>query len=182
MDEPYLVEPCQDDAEAIDELCRSWRAFGGRMNPGLLRRYDGDFDEWLELLLAWKEGVGIGDEVPQTLYLLKDGSGTILGAASLRHYLNHTHIVDGGHVGYGICPEYRGRGHGTLLLRLSLRRLSAMGVERVLVTCDSDNEASRRVILANGGVLENHALDEDGIPIDRFWIDNARPGRSDPQN
>ena len=32
---------------------------------------------------------------------------------------------------------------------------------------------SRKVILRCGGVLENHARDEDGVPIDRFWIENA---------
>ena len=39
------------------------------------------------------------------------------------------------------------------------------GLDRVLVTCDVDNEGSRRVIEANGGVLE----DVRGTKR-RYWI------------
>jgi predicted acetyltransferase len=35
----------------------------------------------------------------------------------------------------------------------------------VLLTCDADNEPSRRVILANGGVPDGRSGHED-----RFWI------------
>jgi predicted acetyltransferase len=40
-----------------------------------------------------------------------------------------------------------------------------LGVGRVLLTCDADNEASRRVILSNGGVPDGQRQGED-----RFWI------------
>lgn len=88
--------------------------------------------------------------------------------------MNHTNIVDGGHIGYGICPDYRGKGYGNLILRLALEKLSAMGIFKILVTCDSDNIVSQKVILYNGGVLENRMYDEDGIAINRYWIDNTR--------
>ena len=48
------------------------------------------------------------------------------------------------------------------------------GEEKVLVVCDKVNEASRRTILHNGGVLENEVedLSGDGEPeiIQRYWI------------
>lgn len=49
-----------------------------------------------------------------------------------------------------------------------------MSIEKVLVTCDFDNYASQKVILNNGGVSENQALDEDGITVNRYWIDNTK--------
>ncbi len=144
------------------------------MNPGLLRNLNGNYLEWLQYLDKWEKGIDIGEEVPQTFYVLKRHDGTILGAVSIRHYLNHTNITDGGHLGYGICPEFRGNGYGKLILSLALKRLFEMGIEKVLVTCDFDNYESQRVILNNGGVLENQAFDEDGITVNRYWIDNVR--------
>jgi len=40
-----------------------------------------------------------------------------------------------------------------------------------LITCEPDNLASRRTILANGGVYEYtiHEPDED-IDLERYWI------------
>lgn len=142
------------------------------MNPGLLRKYNGDYSAWLSYVENCSQGIDIADEVPQTLYLLKDTSGAILGAASIRHYLNHTNIIDGGHIGYGIAPEHRGKGYGNLILKLALEKMREMHIDRVLVTCDADNFASQKVIINNGGVLENQTHDEDGILINRYWIDN----------
>ena len=175
MNEFYLTKPTAADEAAVVELTAEWRAFGGRMNPGLLRRFDGDYAKWLRCLSDWADGVGIGEDVPQTLYLLKRGDGVILGAVAIRHYLNHTNMTDGGHVGYGVRPSFRGQGYGNLILALALRKLSEMDIGRVLVTCDHDNYASQGVILHNGGVLENQAFDEDGVLVNRYWIDN--PGQ-----
>jgi predicted acetyltransferase len=56
------------------------------------------------------------------------------------------------------------------MLRQSLVVARAGGVSRALVTCDDDNLGSRKVIEANGGVLEN-VVDVDGVPLRRYWID-----------
>lgn len=173
MNRCYLEKPGPADEKAVTDLIVKWRAFGGRMNPGLLRRFGGNYPEWLKSLADWENGVGIGEEAPQTLYLLRRGDGAVLGAVSVRHCLNDSNRTDGGHVGYGIGPEFRGQGYGNLILALALEKLSAMGIGRVLVTCDPDDAASRRIILRSGGVLENRLTDEDGNPVDRYWIDNA---------
>lgn len=56
-----------------------------------------------------------------------------------------------GHVGYDIRPTARRRGHGTALLRATLQEAHRMGVDPVVLTVDTDNEASIRVIEACGG-------------------------------
>lgn len=150
-------------------MIAAWRAFGGRLNPGLLRRFDGDYAKWLKQLKDFELGIGIGDSVPQTLYLLKS-ENVVLGATAIRSYLNHTNDVSGGHIAYGIHPSYRGRGFGKLALRLTLGVAADMGIFRALITCDTDNLASQGVILSCGGILENHAFDEKGVPINRYWV------------
>ena len=101
QEEYYLVRPTQSDEKAATELITKWRDFGGRMNPALLRLFNGNYSRWLEHLDNWNKGIGIGEEIPQTFFFLKRIDGTILGATAIRHYLNHSNINDGGHVAYG---------------------------------------------------------------------------------
>jgi predicted acetyltransferase len=51
------------------------------------------------------------------------------------------------------------------MLAAGLEECARLGLERVLLSCVPDNEASRRVILANGGEPDGQARGED-----RFWI------------
>jgi predicted acetyltransferase len=76
-----------------------------------------------------------------------------------------------GHVGYALVPWKRRRGHATAALRLLLPVAREVGLKRLQVTCDDDNEPSRRVIVANGGVLERSYLAENGKTKLSFWID-----------
>ena len=60
------------------------------------------------------------------------------------------------------------------MLKQMLKICKEYGEEKVLLTCDKANEASRKTILKNGGVLENEVTDsidlgKSGI-IQRYWI------------
>lgn len=52
------------------------------------------------------------------------------------------------------------------MLAAELDECRRLGLTRALVTCDVDNEWSRRVILANGGVADGRADGEDRFSID----------------
>ena len=60
------------------------------------------------------------------------------------------------------------------MLKLMLSVCREYGEEKVLLTCDQINEASRRAILKNGGKLENEVTDDFKIEksgvIQRYWI------------
>ena len=59
----------------------------------------------------------------------------------------------------------RRRGHASAMLAAALPVAHELGIDPALVTCDEDNIASRKVIEANGGVLD----DKYGVKL-RFWV------------
>ena len=107
--------------------------------------------------------------VPGTTYWVIDKDGYV-GRVSLRHELTDFLLKEGGHIGYEIRPSKRGQGYGNKALELILPKARAMGLKKVLLTCDSTNIGSRKIIEANGGVLENEVVNEEGHKKLRFWI------------
>jgi predicted acetyltransferase len=106
-----------------------------------------------------------------TLWLVDTG-GTFIGQVEIRHRLTEALRLRGGHVGYAIRPSMQRRGYGTRALALALPECVKLGLDRVLVTCDKTNDASRRIIEANGGVLDDAVqLDDRPVPTMRFWIE-----------
>jgi predicted acetyltransferase len=94
-----------------------------------------------------------------------DSWATVVGRISLRHALTPWLLEVGGHIGYAVRPSARRRGHATAALALMLVVAADRGIDPALVTCDDDNVASRKVIEANGGVLE----DVRNAKM-RFWV------------
>lgn len=101
-------------------------------------------------------------------YLWMVDGDEFVGYVAIRHELNDYLLEEGGHIGYAVRPSRRREGHATRALALALEESRRLGIERVLVTCDEDNEPSRRTIERNGGVFE----DVRGIRR-RYWIATA---------
>lgn len=110
--------------------------------------------------------------VPAT-YLVAEVDGQIVGRVSIRHELNEYLRMRGGHIGFGVRPEFRRRGFATEILLEALGIARGLGIEKVLVTCDDTNSASRRVIEKCGGVLENIVEMENVEKFRRYWITKA---------
>jgi predicted acetyltransferase len=115
------------------------------------------------------------DRVPSSQYWLlrRDAAGdvTMVGVSYLRHTLTPTLEDVGGHIGYSVRPSERRRGYGTRILALTLPHARALGLARVLVTCDTNNIASARVIEKNGGVLASEGYSELArAHVSRYWI------------
>lgn len=139
----------------------------GFMNPARDVAWE-DFPAHLSGQLEKGRNPGPG-RVPQTIFWLLDG-GEVLGFSKMRHCLNEGLMKRGGHIGYGIRASRRGLGHGRTILALTLAELAKLGVDRALLTCDAANLPSRRVIEANGGILES---EEEGEL--RYWIGLPSP-------
>jgi predicted acetyltransferase len=130
------------------------------------------FQEYLDFLEISSRGEYKPEiYVPQTAYWLSSPQGEILAVSRLRHYLNPPLEIEGGHIGYAVRPSARRQGCATRLLALMLDKARAIGLTRVLITCDSTNTGSARTIEKNGGVLEDQRLSPDREKwIKRYWI------------
>lgn len=104
------------------------------------------------------------DRVHSDYYWITDAD-EVVGFLALRHRLNAWLLEEGGHIGYSVRPSRRREGHASRALRLALARARELGLDRVLVTCDEDNEGSRRTIEGAGGVYEDTRRGKR-----RYWI------------
>ncbi|MFE2299629.1 GNAT family N-acetyltransferase [Streptomyces sp. NPDC059445] len=126
-----------------------------------------------------RRGVHVRWDVPATIYWYVSGEH-YLGTLVVRHRLTPELAEVGGHIGYHVVGPWRRQGHATAMLGAGLAVCRDLGLDRVLLTCASDNEASRRVIRTHRGVPDGRVRGED-----RFWItlrdgERAAPGRETP--
>lgn len=131
-----------------------------------------DVDEWLKKINNDLLEKNISDDrVPATLFLgVRILDNKVVGTIQIRHRLNEKLLFDCGHIGDGIRPSERRKGYATEMIRLALEECENLGIDKVLMTCYSDNIGSEKSIINNGGVLENIVVDENGNSVKRFWI------------
>lgn len=108
-----------------------------------------------------------------TYFWLLGDPRTMVGFLAVRHVLNDFLLEQGGHIGYSVRPSARRRGHASRALALGLGHAAALGLDRVLLTCDPGNVASQRTIERAGGVYEDTRAGSR-----RFWVEGLR-SRSD---
>jgi predicted acetyltransferase len=146
----------------------------GRYQDVRAEELETNFGSFLEGLRDFSSGRNLKPGmVPQSTFWLIDNR-EFIGRASVRHFLNEKLTRVGGHVGYEIRPARRGCGYGKLILRLALRKAKDLGMDRVLITCDSMNAASRKIIEANGGAFETsfhrHRESRQGCDSGSSWL------------
>jgi len=165
-----LRELTPADEAAFFEALSAWDdpsfPFALDFKPGM------SFQDYLVHLAKVRDGRDLpAHYVPGTMLYGFLGQ-KIVGRLSLRHRLNEFLLRAGGHIGYGVLPEYRRRGLATEMLKLSLPLARSLGIERCLLICDDDNIASRKTIERCGGVLENVTIESDTEKlIRRYWIE-----------
>lgn len=129
-----------------------------------------DYGLWLARLarMGSEETVPEG-LVPSSTFFAVLPDRRIAGMIDIRHRLNGRLTERGGHIGYSIRPSMRGRGFAAAMLGLGLCECAALGLARVLITCDRGNLPSARTAQHWGGIEEfTDCSVREGFR--RFWI------------
>lgn len=108
-------------------------------------------------------------------YLVDDRKPNyIIGFSSIEDsiFLNyHKDYLNVGNIGYGIRPNERNKGYGTLILKLTLIECAEKGMHEVCISCLENNTASKKIIENNEGKFKTKFWDEDtgrfGL---KYWI------------
>lgn len=131
------------------------------------------FADWVRRMNGISDGINVPRDWVRGEFLFIEVDGTVVGRLSIRYELNAYLREFEGHIGYAVLSRYRRRGYASFAVRDGLARLHQAGIEMALITCDEDNDASVRVIEAEGGVFERIA--ESGPVRKRRYLVPTRP-------
>ena len=172
MSDITLIKPSMEYAEQItelrDELLTLNESFAGCNG---LRKCQ-TVEAWLEYLSEIASQETCPKElVPSDTFLyVRKTDGRVVGIIDIRRHINSPVLSTwGGHIGYTVRPSERRNGYAKRMLCDALQLCRKNGYEKILITCNSDNHASEKTIISNGGVYESKVELEDRV-VKRFWV------------
>lgn len=163
-----LVKLEEKYREQLFDMMDEWYGTGEKIVPYAIRVTDyHDFEKYINSIELKKPSE---NHVPSSTYFCLDEERNIfVGAVNIRHYLNESLLLNGGHIGDGIRPSERRKGYATAMIGLALEECKKLGIDKVLMVCDKENIGSAKSIINNGGELENEVV-VDGVTEQRYWI------------
>ncbi len=172
MENLFLAVPNESHEKAYVDMINRWEKMETNITPSLLGRYSNKeksnvpYSKWLE----WCEddrttGSMLSTKIPCTLYFLMKNSGEILGAIEINHANTYR-----GHLHAGIAPWNRGKGYGSIMLKLALDKCREMKLDKVEICPHKDNIGAIKTIINNDGKLIEEFYEND-ICSQRYMIE-----------
>lgn len=154
------------DEASYSDYIKSWKE--EKIVPTSSDNKGKAFNEFLKKLTS--DELGNNGWVPSETYFLFMRNGEIAGAINCRYALNEQLREIGGHIGYGVSPNFRGLGIATTMLKMVLDSYQEKNFDKVLLTADDENEGSVRTILSCGGKLHETGMKEHKS-YGKYWIE-----------
>ncbi len=164
-----LRRPTLADKETVLEMMAEFEKSQSAHDGGFWDTENFSYEEWLDSNQNQEMGINLPEGwVPAIQLVAFSEKGQAVGFLNLRLRLSNFLLEEGGHIGYSIRPSERGKSYAKETLRQGLQVAKEKNIKKALVTCSVNNPASRAVILANGGFLEDV---RNGV--ERYWIEVA---------
>jgi len=168
-----LVRPGAGLRAPFLEAAYEYRDAGEELDPAFPAYWNASFEEYVKQLDDLAQGRHLPfSMVRSDTFWLLSGDGRLIGMSRLRGRLSRSLRIEGGHIGYTIRPSERRKGYGTRLCALTIEEARKTGkFTRLLITCDTRNTGSARIIEKNGGILENYVISpRSGRQVSRYWV------------
>ena len=169
-----LIQRCPEYVSGYREYCQEMYANGVTyFRPTPPETID---EDWFARTKSWydqKEQGLIGDHARSLHYWAVDGD-RFIGEFQCRLDFTEKVLNDIGSVGYAVRPSQWGKGYGTAIMRQGLDIARSLGMEKVLLTVNEENQSSIHIIEKLGGVLADtinaYNEAEGHHRLRRYWI------------
>ena len=157
MKDLFLVEPNKQYQKTFENYVLAYRKINDEYYFNKYNKALENFQDYLNDLHNYSNGNDLpqGKVVTSTFWLIDKKE--VVGVVRIRHQ----EVECAGHIGYDISPDYRNRGYGFMILKLALEKTINIGIEEVILTCNIDNTASKKIIEKNNGKLLGTVFDEE---------------------
>lgn len=157
MKDIFLVEPNEKYQRSFKNYVLAYEKINDEHYFTKYKKALENFQDYLTDLHNYSIGTELlqGDVRTSTLWLIDKEE--VVGVVRIRH----EEVESAGHIGYDISPDHRNKGYGFQILKLALERAINIGIEEVILTCNIDNTASKKIIQKNNGKLLGTIFDEE---------------------
>lgn len=183
-DDFFLIEPSMRYADQIVEYRNAMLAANSSMDGCLSLKRMPDPKEWIEYSYEWGNPLReLGEKgIRGTLLMcIRKSDDSLVGMIQTRIIPEDHEMAYVGNIGYSVHPAERRKGCATWMLKKALEFLKyGLMEDRAEISALPENEASRRTILANGGVYRDSIfVERENATLDRFLIDltDSKGGR-----
>ena len=178
MEKFYLEEPSQERKKDILDYLNEFVLYNSDVNgAGALDKIlsGQSFEEALDRCLNMKNeeyAKKYGRCQSKTFLLIRKNDNKLMGMINVRWNLTEEMKRFGGNIGYGIRPTERRKGYNKINLYLGLLEAKKIGLDKVMLDCETSNIASSKTMTSLGGVLDRTEIDPyDGILTSVYYID-----------
>lgn len=178
MEQFYLELPSKNRKEQILDYINEIIIYNSETNglgplSKIINGYS--FEEALEMCLNMQNedyAKSLEKSQVKTFLLIRSSDDKIIGSINIRWNLTEYMKKYSGNIGYGIRPTERRRGYSKINLYLGLIEAKKIGLNKVMLVCETNNLGSSKTIEALGGILEKKEIDpNDCLLTSYYWID-----------
>lgn len=162
----YIKEDDYSDIDKIDEYNNEYLSIYPDFKPFATKD---NFDEFLKKVENSKNGNNESGVKEIFYFAIEDNKIIGHGSIRLNPESNKDYAIYG-HIMYGVVPSKRNKGYGTIICKLLIDKAKEYGINDVIITCNSDNIASAKIIENNNGVLFESTNDDENNIINRYLI------------
>lgn len=166
-----LVVPTLEYKKKAIKYIKEHNKYKSKINgSGLLYEYVNDYEGWLKKLEYERSIITDKIYVPnETFFLIRVNDDKIIGMVNLRLELNERVKNSYGSIGYGIRPKERQKGYNKINLYLTLLECQKRGIKSVILSCEKQNIASSKSMLALGGVFDKEIFNSFSNKFYQFY-------------